>query len=219
MTETSGTLGENFERELGSFFTLCLLSLVFGAIALAFGMQFIVAAVLAMAEVRALELLPFLQVLVGWAAAVIGLRWIISSARILKGVNRIRREYRSVEGQVSDEAITGLIVQMLAHYRENWKTILRMNLIAALGGVIFLALGVVNLVEGISHWYSPSPGEILYLPAILLPLLLAVVIDLVIGVVSLLSSVGFRRYARAWELRLIEAEHSEETLRKSMEQG
>jgi len=219
MTETSGTSRENFERELGSFFTLCLLSLVFGAMAMAFGMQFIVAAALAMAEAKALELLPFVQVLLGWAAVVVGLRWIVSSARVLKGVKGIRKEYRAAEGRVSDEVLTGLIVKMLAHYRENWKTILRMNLITALGGAIFLTLGVVNIVQGIWHWYSPSPGEIRYLPAILLPLFLAVGIDFAVGLVSLASSVWFRRYARAWELRLIEAEHSEETLRRSLEQG
>jgi len=31
------------------------------------------------------------------AAAVGGLRWILSSAKILKGVTKIRREYRAIE--------------------------------------------------------------------------------------------------------------------------
>ncbi|HTY51746.1 MAG TPA: hypothetical protein VMB35_00950 [Methanomicrobiales archaeon] len=219
MTETIGTLSENFGRELRSFFVVCLLSLVFGALAMAFGLQFIVTAVVAMAGSGTLGLLPLVQVLLGWAAAVVGFRWILSSAGIFRGVNRIRKDYRAMEGPVTDEAVTGLIVRMMAHYRENWKAVWRMNLVAILGGAIFIALGVVNIVQGIWHWYSPSPGEILYLPAILIPLLFAVAIDLAIGILSLLSSVWFRRYARAWELRLVEAGQSEETLKKSMEQG
>ena len=105
---------------------------------------------------------------------------------------------------------------MMAHYRANWKTIWRMNLISILGGAVFLALGVVNIIEGIQWWYSPYPGEIIYLPAII-PLFFAIGIDLAIGLVSLRFSFWFRRYARAWDHRLIEASHTEEALKQSME--
>ena len=225
---------ENFASELRSFFVLCLLNLVFGALAMAFGLQFIVTAVLAMAGSGTLQWFPAFQVLLGWAAAVIGFRWILSSVKILKGVTKIRKEYRAIEGivfrgamreppirktatgPVPAEALTGLIVRLMAHYRENWKTIWRMNLISTLGGGVFLALGVVNIVEGIQWWYSPNPGEIIYLPA-LIPLILAVGIDLAIGIASLRSSFWFRRYARAWDHRLIEASRIEEALKHSME--
>ncbi|HVP25066.1 MAG TPA: hypothetical protein VMS81_03715 [Methanomicrobiales archaeon] len=206
------SVAENFSRELHSYFALCLLNLVFGALAMAFGMQFIVTAIIAMSGPGAFGIFPFLQALLGWAAVVIGFRWILSSARILKGVTGIRREYRELGTPVSDEAVTGLIVRMMAHYRENWKTIWRMNLIAILGGTIFLVLGVSNLLQGISAWYAGTG-----LPSFLA--FVAAAINLTIGATSLLFSVWFRRYARAWELRLIEAGHSEETLKHSMEQG
>jgi hypothetical protein len=213
MTENIGTgVEEGFATEIRSFFALCLWNLVFGALALAFGIQFIVTAVLAMAGSGAFGIFPFLQALLGWAAAVVGFRWVLSSARILTGVNRIRREYRALESPVSDEAITGLILGMMTHYRENWKTIWRMNLIAILGGAIFLALGITNLLQGISAWYA---GTVLSS----LPGFAAAAINIAIGATSLLFSVWFRRFARAWELRLIEAAQSEETLRKSLEQG
>ncbi len=224
-------------RELDSFFALCIFSLVFGALALAFGIQFIVTSVLAMAEAGVLGILPFLQALVGWAAAVVGLRWIISTAGVLDGIDDIRTEYRSMQATEADragketltsglqvsgkgmatgetgqepvagETLTGLILRMMAHYRENWKTIWRMNLISTLGGCIFLALGGLNLIQGVSVW-PPSGLAIL-----------AAGIELAVGLASLLISSMFRRYAKTWELRLIEAEHSEEILRKSMEPG
>jgi hypothetical protein len=267
MTEILTTsVAENFGRELRSFFVLCLLSLVFGSLAMAFGLQFIVTAVLGMAGTGNFGIFPFLQALAGWAAAVIGFRWILSSARILKGVNRIRREYRALEGSgtrisekeapaglegkgsvpggttkggepggetttggpVSGDPLTGLILSMMAHYRENWKTIWRMNLLSILGGCIFLALGVLNLIQGISAAVSGSVPAYTYLVqagltsgigrSVILSFL-AAGINLAIGLVSLLFSSWFRRFSRAWELRLVEAAHAEEPLRKSMGQG
>jgi hypothetical protein len=202
---------QNFTSELQSFFALCLMNLVFGSLAMAFGMQFIVTAVLAMAEAGTFQWFSVIQVLLGWAAAVVGLRWIISTAGIFRGVNKIRREFRAMEGPVSNETITSLIIRMMAHYRENWKAIWRMNLISTLGGSIFLVLGVLNLFQGISAWLSAEG---------ILSLLLAFVaagINLTIGVVSLLFSSWFRRYARAWDHRLIEATQSEEALKHAME--
>ncbi|MDD1670388.1 MAG: hypothetical protein LUQ67_03615 [Methanomicrobiales archaeon] len=213
MTETrEKSVAETFAFELRSFFALCLLSLVFGALALAFGLQFIVTAILGMATTGDFGILPFLQALIGWAGAVIGFRWILSSAGILKGVNRIRREYTALGKPVSGEAITGLIIRMMAHYRENWKTIWRMNLISTVGGAIFLALGLANLLQGITGLTGAANISAL------LPFL-AAAINLTIGLVCLFLSSWFRRYARAWELRLIEASRWEENLKQSMEQG
>ena len=49
---------QNFASELQSFFALCLMNLVFGSLAMAFGMQFIVTAVLAMAEAGTFQWFP-----------------------------------------------------------------------------------------------------------------------------------------------------------------
>jgi len=224
------SVSENFASELRSFFALCLMNLVFGSLAMAFGMQFIVTAVLAMAEAGTFQWFPVFQVLLGWAAAVVGLRWIVSTVGIFKGVNKIRREYRAMEGPgagetrgepvsggtragtVPAEALTGLIVRMMAHYRENWKAIWRMNLITTLGGAVFLALGVLNLFQGISAWLSA--GDLVSL----LSSLVAAGINLTIGGVCLLFSSWFRRYSRAWGHRLIEASRSEEALKHALEQ-
>jgi hypothetical protein len=219
----------NFASELRSFFALCLMNLVFGSLAMAFGMQFIVTAVLAMAEAGTFQWFSVIQVLLGWAAAVVGLRWIISTVGIFKGVNKIRREYRAMEGPragktrgepvsgetqagtVTAEALTRLIVRMMGHYRENWKAIWRMNLICTLGGAVFLTLGLLNLFQGVSTWMSAGDIVSLFLA------ILAAAINLTIGGASLLFSSWFRRYARAWDHRLIEASHSEEALKHAME--
>ena len=221
------TTSENFASELQSFFALCLMNLVFGALAMAFGMQFIITAALAMAAAGTFQWFPAFQVLLGWAAAVVGFRWILSSAKILRGVTRIRREYRAMEGPVPAEALTGLIVRMMAHYRENWKTIWRMNLISTLGGCVYLALGVLNLFEGISAVLAGSGPAYVFIVQegltsgvgrTLLISFFSAAINLTIGVVSLRFSSWFRRYARAWDRRLIETSRTEEALKHAMEQ-
>ena len=227
MTENIETgVAEKFSRELRSFFALCLVNLVFGSLAMAFGLQFIITAVLATAEAGTFEWFPLFQILLGWAAAAVGFRWILSSARILKGVKAIRREYRAMEKPVSPEALTGLIVRMMAHYRENWNAIWRMNLISTLGGCIFLILGVLNLYEGISALLAGSgPANIFLVQqgltsgvAQTLPFsFFAAALNLAIGLVSLLFSAWFRRYSRAWDRRLIEADRSGDALKATLE--
>jgi hypothetical protein len=68
----------------------------------------------------------------------------------------------------------------------------------------------MNLVEA---GMAAGSGESLYLS------LLAAGVNLAIGIVALRLSSWFRRYARAWDLRLAEASRSEETLRQTMERG
>ncbi len=59
MSETSIV---QFKNELNSFFGLVILNLVFGALAIAFGMQFIVASILGLTADRAMPELLLLTV-------------------------------------------------------------------------------------------------------------------------------------------------------------
>jgi hypothetical protein len=229
MTEhTVQETSQNFAAELRSFFSLCLLNLVFGAMILAFGVQFIVTSVLALAEGEASLGFAAVQVLAWGAIAFLGLRWILSSVKVMRGVTVIRREYRALEEPVSGEALTGLIVRMMAQYRENRQAVRRMTLICTLGGAIFLALGVLNLLAGISAAMAGTGPLYIFLvqagltSGIGRSLFLSFVaagINLAIGIVSLRLSSWFRRYSRAWDLRLAEASRSGEALRHALEQG
>jgi hypothetical protein len=201
-------VSQQFAGELRSFFIVTLLNLVFGALVMAFGIMFVITSSIALAEGGSPEIIPIIQILVGGAGAVLGIRWIMSSAKILKGVNPLRREYRAAEKPISDEILTDLIIRLVSHYRENGKTIRRMIIVCALGGCVYIALGVTNIFQSIS---VESTLVQVFVS------LSAAGGNIVIGMMALLSSLWFRRYTMAWDQRLLKAAQSEETLQHAME--
>lgn len=159
------------------------------------------------------DVLPVIRVAVGVAGVVLGISWLRSSIKIMRGLKGIRREFRNRAAPVSDETVTGWIVEMMAHYRENRSTIRWMTVICSIGGCIYLALGIVNIVQGISTGASPGGMVMLGIS------LLAAGINLTIGIVTPHFSTWFRRYSALWDRRLAEALQSEDSLRSAMEQG
>jgi hypothetical protein len=83
-----------------------------------------------------------------------------------------------------------------------------MILICKLGGFCFLALGILNIVQGIGAMDSLS----------LLLSVLAAALNLTIGFVSLRFCRYFQNYSAAWDRRLEEATRSEDALKHAMEQ-
>ena len=206
---TDETLSQ-FKNELNSFFVLFILNVVFGALALAFGMQFMIASVMGLAEGE----IP-LRALAGAISLAVfglGLSWVISSVKVLKGITAIRREYSEYPSPVPAEILTGWIVRLTAHYRKNRETIRRMTVICALGGCAFLAIGVLNLIQGITWTADTNASWTQGLPFI------AAGINITIGLASLLFCVYFRRYSAAWDLRLDETARSETILERTLEQ-
>ncbi len=200
-------VSQQFTRELRSFFVVALLNLVFGALAIAFGVQFIVTASIATAQSGVLELLFLVQIVVGIVAAMLGMRWILSSARILRGISPIRREYRRVDKPVPDETITDMIIRLVSHYRENGRTIRRMIMICALGGCIYVTLGAMNVYQ------SVIAGS----PLVLAASLSAAGVNIAIGILALRSSFWFHRYTTAWDQRLEKASQSEKALQQEID--
>jgi hypothetical protein len=221
MTEPSKkSTPDTFPTELRSLYSLCLLSLVLGALALALGLSSIVNAIVAMAAEGSFGVFRLVQAFTGWAALVIGFRWVMSTAGILKGVGGVLRDCQVLEGSgrqesapgaestggaVPPEALDALFLRMMAHYRANWKTWWKMRLIAAAGGWIFICLGVLDFMEGYPAWQA---GVVPNLP------FFGGGISIALGVAAILVSSRFQGSARTWERRLIDAGQGDEILQE-----
>jgi hypothetical protein len=210
MTDTSV---KQFGNELTSFFVLVLLNLMSGALAMAFGIQIIITTVLQHFPVDIPSLLlSMVLVLFGLAGNGIGIFWVTTSARIFRGIKKVRNEYRYHATPVLPETLTEWIVAVMAHYRENRTVIRQMTYISTLGGAIFLALGVANFIEGIQV-FTVAGGGTGYLT------FLAAMINLTIGVGTLHFARGFRTYSNAWDLRIDQVGRDEESLQRTLENG
>jgi hypothetical protein len=200
---TDSTLSQ-FKDELNSFFMLALLNMAFGALAMAFGIQYMIRAVLGLPLEQTAPALRVLAGLISLIGFGLGLMWISTSAKVLKGMEGIRRDMRSHNGPVPDETLAGWIVRMMAQYR--------MITIGRLGGCVFVALGAVNIFEGFSAGQAGGAGLDGILPFV------AGAINLAIGIATIAVSIGFHRYSAAWERRLDESTKNEKILEQTLEQ-
>ncbi|MDG6249360.1 hypothetical protein, partial [Methanocalculus sp.] len=140
----------------------------------------------------------------------------------LKGLEKEKRKERktnaqlravSLEPDIPDEDLTRLIVRMLSHYRDNHATINRMIYVCMLGSASIFLLGTLASLEffqltSTSLTFTIGPG-ILLLPSLL--------ITTAIAIVSLISSIYFHRFAKVWDERIDEIDHSAALLKQTLE--
>jgi hypothetical protein len=202
-----------FDDEIRSFWILSISNLVFAAITMAYGIMVIVTRLQEMAQSGTLLLVPLIMVIVGFAAAVLGIKWILASVEIFSSIEELKSAYDAKKGQMTPEDSTGFIIQMINQYRTNKATIRTMILVCTAGGCCFLVLGIMSSIEFVSAGLTSGMNTRNYL---LIP---SALLLLGIAMVSLLCSYYFRRYASVWDLRLSEISRSENVLEKTMEQN
>jgi len=188
---------------------LVSLNLAFGALAMAVGLLYMIREV---QGVPLIETTPLIHIIAGaifMTGFGLGIMWVLASVKVLKGIKGIRREFRGHSGPVPDEMLTGWIVRMLTHYRENKKIIPWMITISRLGGCCFVTLGIVNILQGCSVGGTGMERLVPFAAA---------AINLVIGLVTIAISIGFHRYAHAWDIRLAETARNETILERTLEQ-
>lgn len=201
---------EQFKKESINFYLVSLINIVFAALAIAFGVQYIVNAVIVPADPATFGF----RVLTGAVALIcfgLGLSWLLSSLGVFEGLENIRDILCSEGDAISDAQITCLIVRMLAHYRDKRDTIQTMIIVCTLGGVCFFVLGVAHSIKALSissSGFAFTLDNLLLIPAMLL--------TLGVALASLLSSYYFSKFAQTWDRRLHEIEESECALKEKL---
>ena len=202
-----------FEDEIRSFWIVSILNLVFAAITMAYGIMFIVTRLQEMIQAGSLLLVPLIIVIVGFSAAVLGIKWILASVEIFSSIEELKSAYDAKKGVMTMEDTTGFIIQMINQYRTNRDTIRTMILVCTAGGCCFLVLGIMSSIEFVSAGLTSGVTTLNYL---LIP---SALLSLGIAIVSLLCSYYFRKYTSVWDIRLSEISRLETILAKTMEQN
>ena len=210
-------LAKTFEEEFLSFFSLYLMNLVFAALSMAIGLMIVVQQFLpttteTLAGLIAIPL-PF-PFLLGGTAFIVGLIWIVATARLMKSVRVVRTAYKQKKRrEMTTDDFTGMMVLMMTTYREQKPMIRAMVVIGFLGGCCYLLLGILNVlsvIAGIAPGLPGQPGFVMVFAAV------AAGINLTIGGTCILVSTYFRRYAKAWDSRLDALARSEGELEKML---
>ena len=159
-------------------------------------------------------MIPGLRIFTGAIALIcfgLGISWILSTVRILEGFVTIKGDLEKAGDAIPDERLTCLIVRMLAHYRNNHKTIRMMIIVCTLGEGAFFVLGIANSLKIMSissSGFAFTLDNLLLIPAMLL--------TLDISLASLLSSYYFLKFVQTRDQRLNEIEESECSLKKTL---
>ena len=202
---------ERFRSEITNFYLISLTNIVFAALSMAFGIAYMIGAITGnSAEPQ----IPFFRLLAGAAAMIcfgLGISWLLSTVRIFEGVESIRDILCASKEQIPEDRVTCLIVQMLAHYRDNRDTIRTMIRVSTAGGCVFFILSIATGIRALS--LTMSGGSVTFDSLSLLP---AILLTLGIAIVSLLSSYYFSKFAKLWDERLGEIDASECALKEKL---
>jgi len=208
LTETMA----KFQRELKSLHGLAIMNIVFGGLAMALAISIGVQNILPLIQAKNFLLPQLTLVILGFLASVISLRWIISSAETLDGADEIKDDYEKKKASLDEEGLTGLIVKMIANYRENKPTIKKMMLISRIAGVCFLISGTFNFATAVNYIITGAPLWDIFIPA------LGTAINFAIAAASFTIPHFFSKYSATWDLRLEETAKAEKELRRQLEE-
>lgn len=200
-----------FKKEIRHFSLVASANLIIGALAIAAGILYIIAAILGL---TASLVSPELRVIAGAIAMVcfgLGVSVLHFMLVISRGVGSIKNKLDAEGTAITDERITCLIVQMIAYYRDIKKTLGTIILIGPLCGICVFVLGIMT---GLVAFSLTSTGFSLTMDNRVT--ILAQVITLAIVISSLLSSHYFTKFAIAWNQRIAEIDESECALKKEL---
>ncbi|MDP7492999.1 MAG: hypothetical protein QGG26_08530 [Candidatus Undinarchaeales archaeon] len=204
-------LSARCKNEIHTFFGLAVVNLVIAALILAFGISTGVTRLMAFSRSGEIELMSLLLIGAGLAAAIAGLYWLVKTAEILEGVEKIDSDWEKITQHDDQEQVTGVLVQMIAHYRKNQPVIDRMTVLGRIVGILFLVSGSLSLLDsGRTLLASGMVNEGMFQLA-------GAIAVFSVGIGSLLIARYFERYSGIWVVRLKEEDNIQEALTELLE--
>jgi hypothetical protein len=206
----SANTAQKLQHELNSLQGLSIINIVAAAMALAFGAYFAMPTLITIATTLTLEISQVGLVILGLIAFVAGIRWLVSCAEMIDAGSTISESLKEhkEKGTLDDNALTGLIVNMTATYRENKPTLKLMTKISKIAGACFALSAIYTLVtlvigalSGATLWTS-------------LTLTANMGISLAMAAACFVIPHFFSKYSTIWDRRLDGAAKAEAELKR-----
>jgi hypothetical protein len=138
----------------------------------------------------------------GGLAFAIGIRWLGCHAEVLEIHEQLKEG--SKKANQNEDALTGVIVDAMASYREKKGTIKLMMTISRIAGVCFLITGIYTIVTSVI-----AGGANLWLIAGAIP-------NFAISAAAFIIPHFFSKYQQVWDSRLKETEKAEKLLEQQL---
>jgi Na+/melibiose symporter-like transporter len=190
---------QKLRREANSLLGLSVINIVSSAMVLAFGASALFPNLIAMAQAQTVLFPEVAWSALGLIAFMIGVRWLIATAEVLE----IHEQLKEGSEKAQDEdAVTGVIVDAMASYREKKGTIKAMLLISRIAGICFLIAGIYSIAT------AALAGN--------LWLLTGAIPNIAIAVAAFIIPHYFSKYQQIWDNRVKESEKAEKLLAQQL---
>ncbi len=197
------------KTEMNHFMALTIMSLAFGAIAMAFAIATITTNVLALTNMISNRYFILFSLLIGFIVAYFALRYVISSAEVMSKFDEIQED-ENREKNLPFERITERIVKLMGLYREEKSQIKRMILVSKIAGICFFANALIQTII-VSITFNLETIE-------LAPAIGGIFVSLIMGIIGSYLPSSFHKYAICWDDRLIKSEDAEKKMASFMEE-
>jgi hypothetical protein len=139
---------EKLKQEVNSFASLALINIVFSAVAMGLGISIIVPNITSIVTTQSVLFSQIVLVVIGGLAFAFSIKWLISSAEMFEVSDELKEDHTKSK-TLDEEAQTGLIVKMMAYFRENKPTLKKMMWVSRIAGLCFLISGVFTIITAV----------------------------------------------------------------------
>jgi hypothetical protein len=193
---------QKLKRESNSLLGLSIINIVSSAMVLAFGSSALFPNIITMVNAKSILLPELAWAILGGLAFAIGIRWLVATAEVLEIFEQLKEG--SKNKPEDEDALTGVIVEAMANYREKRGTIKLMMTISRIAGVCFTIAGIYTIITA-----AIAGGDNLWLITGAIP-------NFVIAAAAFIIPHFFSKYQQVWDSRLKETEKAEALLEKQL---
>jgi hypothetical protein len=203
---------QKLQSELNSLQGLSIINLVCAALAMAFGVYFLMPNLIKVATTLTVDIDQVGLMILGGVAWAVAIKWLVSCAKIIDTTSKINLSFKEQKqnNSLDDVTLTGFIVKLTAAYRENKPTLKLMVKISKIAGVLFAVAATLALVQGL---IGAATGAVMW----------GVTAQLVNAAISYGTAAAcfiiphyFSNYSNVWDNRLKETEKAEKLLEQQL---